>query len=342
MIKNKASMAILAKSRAMYGRRLSPGDYNELIHKRSVAEAAAYLKHETSYGGALSGIEENIIHRGQLEVLIKKSHADKYLRLSSFLPFEKDAFFHCADKKNELDTVLSAVHYFNIGEMERFFELIPGFVLERMKFDVAALSKSARTEDFIAAVKNTVYAGILEKNIDKTRDKFILERCENQIYTAYYNYMLKQAKKGRSKALRRDLENILGKQIEQLNIRLVYRLRHYFGLPPEEIRQRLVLNKRGSAADKMLALKDEAGMLDLAYPGMNKSASAETYYNIEHFSQSQMKTFYQKLLRMSNEPLTVFLAYSELNNIEVQNLISIIEGIRYGVGEKALENLLAL
>ena len=44
-----AAGVIAAKARSMLGEQLSAQDYEELLHKRSVAEIAAYLKNGTSY-----------------------------------------------------------------------------------------------------------------------------------------------------------------------------------------------------------------------------------------------------------------------------------------------------
>ncbi|WP_418560379.1 V-type ATPase subunit, partial [Longicatena caecimuris] len=51
-----AAGVIAAKARSMLGEQLSAQDYEELLHKRSVAEIAAYLKNGTSYAHALKDV----------------------------------------------------------------------------------------------------------------------------------------------------------------------------------------------------------------------------------------------------------------------------------------------
>ena len=72
MLPTYSSNVILAKARAMYGRRLTRTNYRELLECRSVSEVAAYLKNQTSYGTVLAGVNENDIHRGQLEVRLRQ------------------------------------------------------------------------------------------------------------------------------------------------------------------------------------------------------------------------------------------------------------------------------
>ena len=49
MTVSSAANAVLAKARAMYGKRLTAQNYTDLLACRSVNEAAAYLKAHTAY-----------------------------------------------------------------------------------------------------------------------------------------------------------------------------------------------------------------------------------------------------------------------------------------------------
>ena len=72
MVPTYSSNVILAKARAMYGRRLTRANYRELLECRTVGEVASYLKNQTSYGSILAGINESDIHRGQLEIRLRQ------------------------------------------------------------------------------------------------------------------------------------------------------------------------------------------------------------------------------------------------------------------------------
>ena len=76
-----AEGVIVAKARSMHGEALSEEMYQELLHKKSVAEIAGYLKHETSYAAALKDVRENNIHRGQLESILRQEIFKKTMKL---------------------------------------------------------------------------------------------------------------------------------------------------------------------------------------------------------------------------------------------------------------------
>ena len=48
-----SSNAILAKARAMYSRRLTEQNYEELLKRRSINDLVAYLKSDTAYSDCL-------------------------------------------------------------------------------------------------------------------------------------------------------------------------------------------------------------------------------------------------------------------------------------------------
>ena len=64
--------AILAKIKAMYGKRITPSQYGEMLHKTSLSELAAYLKNSTRYQDAMDTVNPAALHRGQLEATVKK------------------------------------------------------------------------------------------------------------------------------------------------------------------------------------------------------------------------------------------------------------------------------
>ena len=67
-----ASSAVITKARAKYGNRLTQKDYKALLKCNNVTSVVSYLKSHTKYADVLSKLNENEIHRGQLEVLLKQ------------------------------------------------------------------------------------------------------------------------------------------------------------------------------------------------------------------------------------------------------------------------------
>ena len=117
---SKASNAVLAKARAMYGRSLKDSDYRQLAECRTVPEIASYLKTRTSYGKALAGLVEGDIHRGQLEPLLKQ---ELYLDIYSLSRYTSDnsvAFSDFIISKMEIEQIIRYLMLLNINKPEDY------------------------------------------------------------------------------------------------------------------------------------------------------------------------------------------------------------------------------
>lgn len=65
MLSRFASNASLAKTRALFSRRLTRSDYTTLSEQKDVGQVAAYLRGHPGYADVLAGIDETRIHRAE-------------------------------------------------------------------------------------------------------------------------------------------------------------------------------------------------------------------------------------------------------------------------------------
>ena len=82
---NHQANAVLAKVRGMYGRMLTPAQYEELLRKQSLPEISAYLREKTSYAKALAGVQDSAVHRGLLEDLLERDQFHQYERVLHYI-----------------------------------------------------------------------------------------------------------------------------------------------------------------------------------------------------------------------------------------------------------------
>ena len=65
----------------MYGDFLKAEDYERMIKFTSISDIVSYLKKHPFYESILKDINEKAVHRGQLELLIRKNNFDRILKL---------------------------------------------------------------------------------------------------------------------------------------------------------------------------------------------------------------------------------------------------------------------
>ena len=85
---NASGNAVLAKARALYGRRLRAEDYRRLISCRTMSELAAALKEQPLYSAALADVNPQYARRAQLESLLRQS---LYTRYDSLCRYDRSA-----------------------------------------------------------------------------------------------------------------------------------------------------------------------------------------------------------------------------------------------------------
>lgn len=80
--------AVLAKARALYGRRLRADDYRRLMGCRTMTELAAALKEYPLYADALAEVNPQYARRAQLENLLRQG---LYARYDSLCRYDRSA-----------------------------------------------------------------------------------------------------------------------------------------------------------------------------------------------------------------------------------------------------------
>ena len=115
------SNVILAKARAMYGGRLTPQDLAALLGCRSVGEIAAYLKSNTSYATVLGEVNESSIHRGYLEVLLRRKVRQDYAALCRYDMAGGREMAEYLLRREVADQIVRCLRLIGAGRSEEYF-----------------------------------------------------------------------------------------------------------------------------------------------------------------------------------------------------------------------------
>ena len=81
------------KIRAMQSRLINEQQFQEIVQLSGVPQVAAYLKRTPEYAKAWSSLDENDIHRGEIEKLLKKSIFGNFSRIYHFANRNSENFW---------------------------------------------------------------------------------------------------------------------------------------------------------------------------------------------------------------------------------------------------------
>lgn len=343
MITSFSSKAITTKAKAMYGKRLTPSDYHEMMYKQSVGEIAVYLKNQTQYGTSLKAVQESMIHRGQLENLIRRDVFYRYLRLIRY-DRSTDSFYRFVITDMEITQLINCLRHLKSARSEDLIISMPGFLFPYSTINMISLAKVKSYSDLLKLLEKTPYKEVL-KNCLPEDDQFIdIQLCEIILERFYFSKVDQLIRQYSSGKVKRDLTVMLSAQAELKNITAIYRLKRFFRKDSDYI-SKVLLPYRYLLKPKVLS-----GMISSKDTGEFFQFFQKSKYSLfiperldENLEKSIEKVRYidsKKNIRFSTDAKTAFLAYVILSRIEVQNIVTIIEGVRYQIHPDEIEKLL--
>ncbi len=115
-----ASNAVLSKARAMYGKSMNAKNYSELLSCKSIPDIASYLKKKTTYSSALKNINENSVHRSELEEKLKYKLFIDFEALGRYDISVGEHFFEYIIARAEIEQFMHSLMLLNAGKSGEF------------------------------------------------------------------------------------------------------------------------------------------------------------------------------------------------------------------------------
>lgn len=338
--------AMAAKARAMFGERLNADAYAALLQKKSLAEIVAYLKTNTLYKHALEGVNEKAIHRGQLEVLLRRS---MYERLQKLLRYGSDAdgkFLVAAVMTTEIEMILRCIRVLMNPESDERAEMIaemPMYISHYMSFDIGKLAEITSYDDLLAFLKNTRYYDILRRYRKDNLMEIDAISLEHDLRDAYYQHMIVLANSDTRGDERQQVLKLVSMRAELEAVSIIYRLKKYFQAAPAVIERTVVIRSclfkeaeirrmiKEDTADEVLAA------LRRKYHFYTKGANPQ---NIDRYIERIVYNIYYTMIETDTRSNLILLSYMNLSQIEIHNVINICEGVRYHISNDRIRALL--
>ncbi len=339
-----ASKAIITKAKAIYGNRLMPEDYKELVKKNQVSDVAEYLKNSRNYRESLSDIQESSIHRGQLEELVKKTSFNYLIRLIKFIELKDKSFYEINIVRREVDVILSTVRSMISGAYQLAIAEFPVYFVRHAHFDIEQLSKSKNFEELLSSLSSTPYLDILSPYAKTKNDDVDYPAIEQQLELYYYDEVFSRINKNYKGKVLKELKHIFLTSIELRNIIKIYRLKKFYKVSPENIKKSLILKYSRISSlkiNEMIYLENpDEILMYLQKSEYSKYTDEDDYIYIEYYAEKLRYNLAKRYIHFSSEAPTVYGAYLILSEIEQQNVINIIESIRYNLNEQEIEKML--
>ena len=341
---NKAANAMTAKTKAIYAKRLKESDYQNLLQKKSVAEIASYLKNDTYFKESLDGINEKALHRGQLEVIIRNDLIKRISRILKYSPLKNGGFFRIVVIQSEINLLLASIRSILSGDYQKVIIELPLIIESEICFDIKKVANCRELSELAEIVKGTPYYDIIYKYRHTEISEFNFVGLEQELQRHYYEEMGKLVKTSISKSSKDAIEEIFYTEVELDNISKIYRLKKYFNAPKEMIKDMI------TPVYSRFTKRDLEDIIDNVSADHIIDRLCETSYRnylddsrfmfIEHTTKMINYNLNHKHLLFSSDADLVLLTYLSLMGIEIQNIVDIIEGVRYHIPAEQIKKML--
>ena len=346
MMSTMSSNVVLAKARAMYGRRLSSADYEALLKCRSVSEIAGYLKKNTRYAPELTAVNELAVHRGYLEALLHRRVFDDYAALCRYELTVGEQLSAYIIGKGEIEQILHSLRLLCAERNREYLLTLPIFFGTHLRFDVQKVAQANNFDEFLQAMKETPYGALLARFRPEPGAAPDFAAIEHALYSKLYADVFTVIDKHAPKAARRDLHELFGGLIDVLNITRILRMKEFYHASPDYIRSQILpfsFHLTAKRLTQMLQAETPQQVLDHLEGTVYAKGLAAQQGSDATLEQELVRLRYARCVHQvhfSVHPSVVMVAYLSLCEMEVANLTTIIEGIRYGLEPARIRKML--
>lgn len=322
---------ITAKVKAMESNLLKNDDYVKISNLETVSEFINFLKLNPAYEPLFSGFDEGSLHRGQVEEIIVNSLFNSYGRIYRFCNREQRKALLFLSFRFETNIIKYCLkHVFN-NECEYKGSSFDPYFSKCLKINLEQLYTARSMDEFINMLKDTEYYPIF-RAIQNTNNPTLFD-YEIQLDINYFKKVWKMKDKYLKGDSNKAYTEILGKQVDLLNILWIYRSKKYYDIDPTKIYSYIIPISYKLKKKEITALI-ESNSVDELISLVSNSYYVKVYGITEITSfENLYRTLLSKIYKSNKQkypnsmaPVQQYLYFKEL---EIDNLTTVLECIRY-------------
>lgn len=332
------------KVRALKSNLVTKEQYRELSALSSVSDIAAFFKRHPAYRDIFANINEQEIHRGEIEELLTQAQYKDFHKLYRFANMEQRKFLSMYYSQYEVAVIKRCLrNTFDQKTALTNYRPYQEFFLLFSKFDIVNLGNSESLEELISKLKGTDYYQPLIRVYDS--QKTTLFDYELALDLFYFSRQWKDKDKYLRGQDKKFITESLGTKIDLLNIQWVYRAKKFYHMTAADI-YALVIPIHYKLKKTELMRLVEAETLD----DFMTAVKATYYKKYEEIDRAGLEDSYVKILTYINAangkryPYSVAMInyYLYSKQRELDNLTTTLECIRYGMGTSEILKILKI
>ncbi len=332
--------ALNVKIRGKLKNRLTNDMYRRMTALKSVPDVAKFLKEETSYKRLLPETDVSEIHRGYLEKLLTMGLSRDIGSLTSFMDISETAFMRIFEIREDMENIKVFLRYLCADHADRF---IPAAIFGGSgKIDFQRLAGVKNFDEFLSVIDGTIYAKPL-KGFSGYEERPNIFDMENSL-SAYYNTLVfKYAKKYLSPGEFETVKETYGSAADLSTVMFIIRAKKNFDMPVEQFYP-YIKHKYAHLSEEIVTEMTNAKSADEVYEILKKTKYykifADSSASAERRIEKYISDLHAKMFRRAQYSIEAVLYYVNVRETELRNIVTIIEGIRYGLEPEMMKRYL--
>lgn len=332
---------ITTKSKAMESKLIKGDDYRKLSEMTSVSEFVLYFKSHEAYQPFFATLNESTVHRGQIEMVLKYSLYDSFAKLFRFANKKQReilnlVFFHyeVVMLKSCLQKLFCPEIKLNMGVYREIFK-------EHSSLRLVELENARNLEEFTSILNGTEYYPLFVRMLNSSHKS--LFDLEMQLDVYYYKALWKRKNKVLKGKEQETLTRAIGTRIDVANIMMIYRSKKYYAVEPADILAVIIPISYKLKQQELMNMINAGSISEF----VNVLQTSNYRIEKENLSQDDMERAYFDAIFLAYQyskikyPVSIapILNYLYLKELEIDNLTTVVECIRYGLDS---DNILKL
>lgn len=328
--------AVTTKIRAMQSRLLSEEQLEVLAGSEDVRSAADFLKQQPSYADIFADVDDTKLHRTWIEQLLTLSEYRDFAKLYRFSNLAQRRFLDLYFMHYEITIIKQTLkNIMNRQKSDLNLALFQDFFDRHASFDLVALSQSENLTDFTARLEGSPYHSLLTSL--ETHGNATLFDYEMALDLYYFKSLWKEKGKVLSKKEQKLLNACFGCRLDLLNLQWIYRAKRYYHLPPSDIYALLIPVNYKLRSPDIRRLTESSGeeeffsVLKSTWYGGDRYPSLDGQPDLELLLHQILNQIYANTGRRHPYSIAILDSYLYFKEREKRRIITILEGIRYGL-----------
>ena len=334
MLGSAASNATLVKTRMKYARMLTSAQYRELMDCPGISEIASTLSSVPPFDHLLADARESVLHRGNLEILLRRAAYQEMLLLCRFDSSIGNHYFEYIVRQGEIRQLYIFLRFFGAGHPEEFALAISEFFVRHSKIDLERLPECRSFDQILDALSGSPLRDVVASFRPKEGENMDFSMLESALQKHLFSFLFSLIDRDFGGATADELHALYGVHADLKNIQLVSREVQYFQPSPSIIRSQLIPYGQYLSKGQRDALCECRTREELS------ELIAHTRYGRElHLADGLLDRQCDRLLyrqakknmSFSSHPAVVLASYWMLAQLQLEDLTTIIEGVRYHI-----------